>query len=282
MGVNNIANGVLKILGIHAANEDTYSEEEIRLIVAESHKKGNIDRTERDLINRAFEFDNCLVGEILIHRSNIVALDESNSINDAATIILKENFSRFPVFKGNLDRVTGVVFAKDVLRLLYEKSIGKNTQKTLEDCKRRIYFVPEYTKIKDLLHELQLQRLQMAVVVDEFGSVIGLLTKEDILEELVGEIQDEYDNEQPVVEKVTKNTFRVNALSSILDVNKHSPFALPLSEEYDTLSGLILYINQDFPNKGQQINLENYRITIVSTDGRSVKEVLLQVVSKEA
>ncbi|GAA4304860.1 hemolysin family protein [Compostibacter hankyongensis] len=278
--LNGIANMVLKLAGVKPAKEgETYSEEELKLIVSESHEGGAIDETERALIHNVFDFDNRRVKEILTYRKNIVAVDDRLSLQEAAALMLREDYSRYPVYEENLDQVTGIIFAKDVLRALYEVSEEDAGKKTLKDCVRKAYFIPENKKIKDLLREFQQQKQQMAIVVDEFGSVLGLVTMEDILEELVGEIQDEYDDEKPIVEKADKYTFLVDAQNAISDINKYLPYDLPNSDEYDTLSGLILNIHKNFPQKNQRIHAGDYEITILSTGEKSVEKVLLQVVA---
>ena len=222
---------VLAPFGIKVESDhDTHTELELRMLLAasaQSGELGSIQKTEHEMIEKVFSFDERLVRQIMVPRTQMacVALEEDSE--QVLDTVAKEGYSRMPVFSGSRDTIVGVVHSKELLRKFMEKQSFK-----LADIMRPAYFVPETKKIRVLLRELQSKRNHMAIVVDEFGVTSGLVTLEDIVEEIVGEIQDEYDDESPAVEVRKEGDFIVNAHASILDVNSFLPKPLPESPEY--------------------------------------------------
>ena len=266
--LNNIANLVLRLIGIQPIHgSEIHSEEELKLIIAESQEGGAIDVSERELIQNVFDFDNRLVRDIQVPHIKIVGLDADLSFEEVVKKVIDEGYSRYPVFQDTLDNLIGVLNTKDVLRALH---LGISDWKSLL---RPVLYTTGSKAITDLLKEFQAKRTQLAIVANEFGGTDGMVTMEDIMEELVGEIQDEFDNEAPIVQALGNDTFLVNAHERLYDINKYLPVALPENEEYETLSGLIIYQARKFPDLHEVMEIENYRIKVMRTFKRSVEQV---------
>lgn len=271
--LNGFANTILKMIGIHAVGEgQAFSEEELKLIVTESQEGGAIDETEKNLIHKVFEFDDREVNDIRVPRTDILSINKAANLNDVAEFMIEKGFSRYPVFDENPDNIIGVAYMKDLLKAIHHKQ-----QEYWTEWLRPPIFVPENKKIKDLLKYMQFNKIQMGFVVNEYGLITGLVTMEDILEELVGEIQDEFDNESSFVFKQSKGSYLVNAQKSISDLNKHLPYDLPESNHYDTLSGLALDYFKDFPKEGAVFPIGKYKIKIAKTEKKAVKKALIKI-----
>jgi len=256
--LNGFANFLLKLVGIHPApHGNIHSEEELKLIIAESAEGGAIEASERELIQNVFDFDDRQVKHVLRPRTQIVAFDVETPLDEAVQTAIREGYSRYPVFRDTIDNVLGVVMTKD---LLTEQLAGSG--KKLEDLLRPVIFVNTNRKILSLLRQFQKERIQFAVVVNEFGGTVGIVTLEDVLEELVGEIQDEYDTEPPLVEKIAENAFRIRAQNPLDSINAFLPEPLPTHDDYLTLSGLLLNVSDQIPTEGQTFQVGNYRLTI--------------------
>ncbi|MEC5144056.1 hemolysin family protein [Chitinophaga sp. 212800010-3] len=271
--LNGLANSILRLIGIQPAGEaEIHSEEELKLIISESQEGGAIEETERELIQNVFEFDDSRVKKILSHRKDISALDINLPLEQLVDQVIKDGYSRYPVYSGSLDELKGVIYAKDLVKGIHEKTLNSIT-----DILKPVFYVPDSMKIKDLLRTFQLKRLQMAVVTNEFGDTEGIVTMEDILEELVGDIQDEHDQEAPIVEQKDGN-FIVNAHEYIADINELLPVPLPESEHYETLSGLINYSHGTIPREGEVIPIENYEVLILKMFRSSVEKARLKLI----
>jgi CBS domain containing-hemolysin-like protein len=278
--INSLTWLILTPLGIKVqSEEDTHTEEELRLLLAESAQSGEvgaIQKTEHELIEKVFKFDERVVRQIMVPRPQMAAMDVATPPEEALTVISREGYSRIPVYAGTKDNIVGILHEKELLRRVLNKQTIRIT-----DIMRPALFVPETKKIGSLLRELQNKRSHMAIVVDEFGVASGLITLEDIVEELVGEIQDEYDDERPVVEKRKEGDFIVNAHASILDVNAHLPVHLPESPEYSTVAGLLNILFSGIPEVGQSCEDGTYSFKVLKTSRGSVDSVLLKVLPRE-
>jgi CBS domain containing-hemolysin-like protein len=194
--------------------------------------------SENELIQNVFDFDDRLVKQIMVPQNRVTAIDiEALDKDGIVQKISEEGFSRYPIYLGDIDNIIGVIYAKDLFKELISKKF-----RTIKDIMRPAHFVPESMKINDLLRDFQKLHMQIAIVTNEFGATAGIVTMEDIIEELVGEIQDEHDEEKPTVEKKSETEYIVNAHSSIGDVNESLPMALPESPKYETISGLINFL----------------------------------------
>lgn len=274
--LNGLANFILKLIGIHPVQGgEIHTEEELKMIISESHEGGAIEETERDLIRNVFDFDNRRVRDIQTLRKNVSALDADIGIDDAISFTFSEGYSRYPVCEGSLDDIIGVIYTKDLMKTMVS---GSKKHKNIRPFIREAYFIPDSRLIKDLLKEFQKKHIQIAIVTNEIGEVSGLVTMEDILEELVGEIQDEYDNEKPFVEKTAKNTFIVDAHTNLADINKYLPYPFEENDLYETLSGLISYQFPEELHEGDKVNVGKYDALIQKMYRNSPETVELTII----
>ena len=247
------------------------SEEEIRSMAEVGHEEGVIEEEEKELIHSIFEFGDTIVREVMVPRPDIVAIEWDRPLRDVQSVVLQHGFSRIPVFREDLDDVVGVVYAKDVLKALHQ---GKHDL-PLAEIVRPAHFVPESKKVAELLKEMQREKFHIALVTDEYGSVVGLVTLEDLLEELVGEIADEYDRDEPTMEPVGDGVYRVSGKLAIDDVNELLDVELP-HEEWDTVGGLMLGLLGAIPVEGQEVRFGNLVFTAERVQGRRIAKVLIR------
>jgi len=274
--LNISANGMLRLIGVQpVSQQELYSTEELRLILDQGKKSGAIKSAEHELITNVFEFSERSVRQIMVPRTRMIALDITTAGDRVVDFFIEEGFSRVPVYQGTIDNITGVVHAKDIIALMHNPQLI-----ILQDLVRPAYFVPETKPISKLLRDFQRKRIHMAVVVDEFGGTSGLVTLEDIMEELVGEIQDEYDEEKPIVEMVGEREYNVRASAAISDVSEHLPAPLPESEQYDTVSGLVNDAFGRIPELNETINFAAYECTILQKTKHTVALVRLKQLEK--
>ena len=247
------------------------TEEEIRAMADVGAVEESIEEEEKDLIHSIFEFGDTLVREVMVPRPDMVASPVDASLRDVLDLILQRGFSRIPVYRGTVDEIVGVAYAKDLLRHLYA---GKENV-ALDRIVRQPHFVPETKKVADLLKEMQQRRVHIAIVLDEYGSVAGLVTIEDLLEEIVGEIADEYDREEPQIRPAGDGRFRVNGRCSIDDLNEVLDADLP-HEEWDTVAGLIYSLLGHVPTAGEHVHFDGFEFTVEAVQGRRIAHVLIE------
>ena len=273
--MNGLANLILRTVGIKPLHgSEIHSEEELKMIISESHEGGAIEETERALIQNVFEFDDRRVSNIQTLRKNLSAIELSFTVKEALNYAMQEGYSRYPVYDDSLDNIKGILYTKDLIKYIFNNP----EEKGIESLIRKAYFISESSKIKNVLKEFQHKHMQMAVVTNEIGELTGIVTMEDILEELVGEIQDEYDNEKPIVEITGENTYLVNAHYTLSDINKLIPFKLEEGEHFETLAGLISELHDDKELKeGDKIEIDKYDAVIVKMYRNSVETVQLRV-----
>lgn len=275
--LNGFANFILNLLGINSKEVETHhSSEELQYLLDQGKETGAIDSNEHELIQNVFDFNERVVKNIMVPRTKISGLDINTTQDELIEILVTEGYSRMPVYDDVIDKIIGIVHAKDILPLL-----ARDTAIVLKDIIRKPYFVPETKKINDLMAELQQKRIQIAIVLDEFGGTAGMVTLEDIVEELVGEIQDEFDEEKPIVEKVNEFEFIVNALAPIYDVNEHLPHDLPEDGDYDTVSGWLGDIFGKIPEVGEQKEANGYNITVLKKSDQNIESVKLELLLSE-
>lgn len=274
--VNVLTRLTLRIFGVRfdPEHEDIHSEEELRLLLTESEEGGAIKQSEHELIQNVFEFDDRTVRSILVPRTKISAIDLDLDPQEILDKMIEEGYSRMPVYKESLDNITGIIYTKDLLKLIRQ---GRLDRKSIEDMIRPAHFIPQTKRINDLLREFQTLHIQMAIVTSEFGGITGLVTMEDVIEELVGEIQDEYDEEKPAVDKKSDTEFIVNAQAAIVDVNEILPIALPESPHYQTISGLLNYLFGRIPAVNEVKQFGGYEFTILKRFRHSVDTVKMLV-----
>ena len=229
-----VTNAVSKLFGVGESDEETVTEEEIKMRVTQGEESGNIKEEEKELINNVFEFNDITVSEIMRHRKDIFAVDINISNEELISELSKEEYrhSRIPVYDETIDEIKGILYIKDVL-----KNINKKTFK-VKNIIKEPYFVSQNRLINEVFRELQKNKIQIAIILDEYGGTAGLVTMEDILEELVGDIYDEYDEEEKEFEKIDDNTYILSGNMTIYDVNKLLNAKIP-EGDYDTISGFL-------------------------------------------
>ncbi|MBU6120772.1 hemolysin family protein [Hymenobacter siberiensis] len=271
--LNVLSNGLLGMFGVKSTHgAEIHTAEELRLLIDQGKESGEIQDSEHELIENVFQFNDRMVKQIMVPRTKLSALEVNAPEETILDLVFSEGFSRMPVFEGNIDNIVGVLNVKDLLPI-----IRRGEAVDLARIMRPPYFVPETKKINRLLRQFQRKHIVMAIVSDEFGGVSGIVTIEDIMEELVGEIQDEYDNEVPVVEKVAEDEYRVNPATPISDANEYLPFPLPEGEDYETVGGLLNVIYGSIPEVGDVAVLDPYEFRVLQRSRRAVELVQLRV-----
>src|SRR5579885_551392 len=272
-----ITNGLVRILGGQAVRHGPFvTEEELRLLVTVGEEEGVLEEAETEMIHSIFEFADTPVREVMIPRIDIVALESTITLNDAVDLALEGGFSRIPVYEETIDNIIGVLYTKDMLKQLRE---GHEAQ-PIRNLVRPAYFVPETKKLDDLLREIRQKRVHMVIVIDEYGSVSGLVTIEDLVEEIVGDIQDEYDHEETLYEQVNDREYIFSAKISIDEFNEIMDTKLE-HEDYDTLGGFLYAQLDKIPVPGDTITFEHYRFTILTTRGRRIARVQVERLPKQ-
>ena len=248
------------------------TEEDIKAMAEVASEEREIEEEEKELIHSIFEFGDTVVREVMTPEPDIVALDISSSLDEVLDMVVRHGFSRIPVYRERRDEIVGIVYAKDVLREIH--ALGDRAR-GLEELIRKPHFVPESKKVADLLRDMQSEKFHVAVVVDEYGGVAGLVTLEDLLEEIVGEIVDEYDREEPQVEPAGDGRYRVNARLPVDELNELLDTELPY-EEWDTVGGLMMGILGRLPIQGEQVEFQELRFTAERVQGRRISKVLIE------
>jgi putative hemolysin len=268
-----LTSGITRLLGVSMSSDAQMTAEELKLIVERGGEQGILEAEEEQMINAVIELGDRRLHEVMVPRIAIVALPVSATLDEAIDLIVEEGHSRVPVYEESIDGVLGIIYAKDLLPVL---KVGSNARPTVRSLLRAPLFVPESMSIDDLLHEFQRRKVHIAIVLDEYGGTAGLLTIEDLLEEIVGEIQDEYDVEEPMIVRLSPDEARIDGrvdvdeLTEIFDI----PIALEDADEYDTVGGLIFHRLGKVPRPGDEVRLNGLKLTVETTDGRRVGKVL--------
>ena len=249
------------------------SEDELRAMVDEAEREEVIEEEEREMIHSIFEFGDTIVREVMVPRPDMVVVPSTYSLQQVLDIILRTGYSRIPVFGRDIDDVVGLAYAKDVLRSLHDGQ----TDKPLQEILRQAPVMPESMRAADCLREMRRRKSHMVIVIDEYGGTSGLVTIEDLLEEIVGEITDEYDREEPNVEPLPDGGWRVNARMSIDEVNELLDVELP-STEWDSIGGLVLNLVGDVPKEGQEVEFQGLSLRAERVQGRRIGRVRIHQV----
>ena len=245
------------------------SEEELIMLAEVGEEEGMLDHEESDMIQSVFEFKNKLVKEIQTPRVDISALDSSSSLDDAMDLIMKNKFSKLPVFKDTIDNIKGILYAKDIIPYL----IGSRPSIDLLKLTRTPYFIPETKPIDEVLQEFKIKKTSIAVVVDEWGGTSGLLTLEDIVEEVMGEFRDPYDKEEFEITKQKDGSFIVDGSINIYDVEEYFKINFPDDRDYDTLAGFILDSIGDIPIENQEVKFGKFIFKVMLIDQNRIEKV---------
>ncbi|MCX7855600.1 MAG: hemolysin family protein [Anaerolineae bacterium] len=254
--------------GVPLSGTTLVTEEEIRTLVDAGEEEGVIEEDEKEMIYSIFELGETMAREVMVPRIDIVAVDVQTPLEEVVRVIAETGHSRIPVYEGTVDGIVGLVYAKDLLLHLQ----GDGPRPPLREILRPAYFVPETKKVDDLLREMQQRRIHMAIVVDEYGGTAGLVTVEDILEEIVGEIQDEYDAEEPSFEQVGEGEYILDARMNLDDVNDLLEADLP-TETADTLGGLIYDALGRVPVPSDRLQIGEWQIEVLTVSGRRIRKV---------
>ena len=251
-----VTNAISKIFGVGENEEETVTEEEIKMMVDQGQEKGTIKEEEKELINNVFEFNDITVSEIMTHRKDIFAVDINISVDELIEEFSNEEYrySRIPVYDETIDEIKGILYVKDVLKNINKKSFK------VKNVVKEAYFVSQNRLINEVFKELQKNKKQMAIILDEYGGTAGMITMEDILEELVGDIYDEYDKEESEYEKIDENTYILSGSMTIYDVNKLLDAQIP-EGDYDTLSGFVQEKLGRIPKDEEKPIIETERVT---------------------
>jgi putative hemolysin len=264
--------GILRVFGVRELGQRTFvSEEEIKHLVNEGRQQGILDETEFDLIHGVFAFSETPVRNVLVPRPKIFALDVNTPPDEVTLLIIESGFSRIPAYEESIDNVIGLAYVKDVLRLL-----EKRQPVVLRKILHPVLFVPETKKVGQLLKELQKRRTHMALVIDEHGSVTGLVTLEDLIEEIVGEIQDEYDWEERPIERLRDGSLVVEGTVAAAELRERHGIPIPRSEEFQTVAGFMLEQLGSVPKGGEVVGFGDYRLTVVDVEKNRISKVKVE------
>lgn len=253
---------------------------EIISMVNEGHEQGMLETSEATMINNIFEFGDKEAGEIMINRSNIVAIDKHTGLIDALNFMLSNNNSRYPVYDENLDHIIGILFLKDAMRF---HAKDETLDKPIEDIKgliRKAMFIPETMNIDDLFKAMQSKKTQLAIVIDEYGQTTGLIAMEDILEEIVGNIMDEYDVEEKHIRKVGKDSYIIDGFTSLSEIEDVIPVKFDV-EDFETLNGFMISRLDRLPEKGETFTTEvcGYSFSIFKVENRMISKVSVKKIN---
>lgn len=248
-------NTISKIFGVSENEEEVVTEEDIRDLVDVSEEKGAIEEDEKEMINNVFEFNDKVVSEVMKHRTEVFAMDINSDINELLAELDKNKYSRVPIFEDTIDNIKGLLYVKDLF-----KYVRSDKKIRIKEILRKAYFVSENKPINEVFKELQIRKVQLAIVVDEYGGTAGIITMEDIIEELVGNIFDEYDEEEIEYEVIDENTFRVNGNMTIFDFEKLIKVQIP-EGDYDTISGYLIEQLGRIPNDKEKPLIETENVT---------------------
>ena len=265
-------------IGREAENEqETVTEEDIRLMVDTGGEMGTIEKSQQEMIENIFEFDDNTAGDVMTHRTDVVAVEETATVADVASLAVETGFSRLPVYKKNLDNITGVIYVKDLLKLVADKSaIGEDlSAMPITGYIRPVIYVPESAGCRALFGRFKATKTHIAVVVDEYGGTAGLVCMEDILESIVGDIEDEYDEQEEEVSRLKENEFMFDGTIDLKDAGELLEIEFPEDEDYDTLAGFITHMLGYIPDEGTTpyIDFSGWRFTVVIVDDRRIEKV---------
>ena len=272
--LNGTANYILKLVGLNPATESekVHSEEEIRLLITEGTLSGRIDQTESQIIQKVFDFNDKTAKDVMIPRNVMFAINVEEKRENIIQKVIEEGFSRIPVFKDSLDNIVGIIYSKDIISAAEHKEVI-----VLQDIIRHAHFIPETKQIGEILKDFQKKHIHLGIVVNEHGGVEGLVTLEDILEEIVGEIEDEYDYTPEKIKSQKKGIFLVNPEINIEEFNEKFETDIPDdNEDYHTLSGFLQEVTGHIPEIYERIDYQGLVMTIMKKSGNKLLQVKIQ------
>ena len=275
-------NGVVRLFGFDPnADEENVTEEEIRMMVDVGGEKGVIEDSQKEMIDNIFEFDDLDAGDIMTHRTDMTAIEVSRSLEEVAELAIENGYSRIPVYEDDPDSIVGVLYAKDLL-----KYVGHNipADLTISKVMRKALYVPETQSCGDLFKAMNDSHTQFAVVVDEYGGTAGIVTLEDVLESIVGNIQDEYDDEDEEIVQINETTFTIDGITDLDEVDELVGTKLP-EGDYDTLGGFVISLLGYLPSESDPepavAEYDNLRFTVLNFEDRRIGEIKVEILQKE-
>ena len=275
-----IYSGVERAVGGTWVKPDAVTEEDIIQMVEEGNETGVIEESQREMINNIFEFDDIVVSDVMTHRTEIVAVEVEEPISSVIHTVIQEGYSRMPVYQGNIDNIVGILMAKDLLCLAGQDNLEHYH---IRRIMREVVFVPETAKCKHVLQEMALKKSQLAVVVDEYGGTAGIVSMEDILEEIVGNIQDEYDEEEIEMRKVSDAVYIIKGTADPDDILPQLGIALPEGREFDTMSGFVVELLGRIPEAEEtpSVQYESVLFTVLLIEDNWVSKIKAQILQPE-
>lgn len=253
---------------------DSLTENEI-MDILNGEDADDIDDSQKEMISNIFEFDDIEVKDVMTHRTEISAVDIKSDLKDAVSLIIEKGFSRIPVFEDTIDNICGVIYAKDLLALIFDKNSDGHT---LSEFVREIKYIPETNNCFELFDIFTSQKIQIAVAVDEYGGTAGLVTMEDLLEAIVGNIQDEYDNEAEEIQKVSQNVFEVLGTADTEDIAEELGIELPEDNDCDTIGGFVINLIGHIPDENEKpvVEFAGTKFTVISVDDKRIRKLRIE------
>jgi len=274
--LNGTGNLILRLVGLSApsGHQRVHSVEELMMLVKASHKEGVLEDEQEEMLQKVFKFANRHVSEAMIPRPEIVGIERQASIGDLLEVFSQSSHARFPIYEDDLDYIVGIVAVKDVLMTLARDPT--NVRHGIDELIRPAFFVPETRSMGDLFVEMRAEQIQMAIVIDEYGGTAGLVTLEEMLEEIVGRLSDELAVRPSLVETIDERTVEVDAQLRVDEVNEELDLHLPEGEDYETVAGFILYLLRYIPREGEQLRYGNLRMTVTHMKGPKIERVQIR------
>ncbi|MBE6836739.1 MAG: HlyC/CorC family transporter [Ruminococcus sp.] len=264
---------ILKIFGVKNVSEkEAVTEEEILMMVDAVNETGIIEESQKEMINNVFEFNELEVRDVMTHRTSLFAIDINAEISDAVKIVTEEGYSRIPVYEDTVDSIVGVVFAKDLLKIWFK---DQDEEKTIRDIMRDIMYVPQTNSCGELFDEFTKTKNQIAVVVDEYGGTAGIVTMEDLIESIVGNIQDEYDDEEEEIDEITPNTFDLLGTAGFEEVMERINITYDGENDYDTIGAFVIDLLGRYPEEDERPSVfyKGIEFSVISTDDKKIERL---------
>ena len=257
---------------------DNVTEEEIVSMVNESHEQGNIEASEATMIANIFELDDKEAKDIMTHRKNVVAINADMTLDETAMMILTDGHSRFPVYDEDMDNVVGILYLRDAFLYKEKKGMGSKKLKDIEGLLREAVYIPETRKIQDIFKEMQQKKIHLEVVIDEYGQVSGVVTMEDILEEIVGNIFDEYDEVTVNIVKLSENTYEIDGETPLYEINLKLGIDFG-DEDFETLNGYLIAQLDRIPKEDEKpiIDIDRYHYNVLEVKDKMISKVKLTI-----
>lgn len=265
---------VVQWIGIQplGAHQTIYTVDELKQLISETQQRGELEPREREMLHKVFEFNDKLTREVMIPRPDMITVEENTTIAEFLQTFSTNSHSRFPIYAGSIDNIIGFIAIKDVLRAMAVQG-ARALEHKVSAFARTAYFVPETKHIGTLFTEMQAQKIQLAIVIDEFGGTAGMITLEELIEEIVGSVQDEFAHEPPLVQPIDAYTLQIDAQMRVEEANEQLRLGLAESDEYTTIAGYILHTLRRIPKEGEQLVVGDLRVTVTRMQGPKIEQV---------